>query len=74
LPFVPLNYRLPPAQIVGLAARMVPALIVADDAAIWIFTSGTSGSAKQAVLRHRHLASYVISWSSCRPTPTKPCS
>ena len=32
-----------------------------DDIAILLFTSGTTGEAKTAVLRHRHLTSYVIS-------------
>ena len=31
-----------------------------DDIAILLFTSGTTGEPKTAVLRHRHLASYVI--------------
>ena len=33
----------------------------ADAAAVILFTSGTTGAAKAAVLRHRHLVSYVIS-------------
>src|SRR5581483_3262517 len=33
-----------------------------DDAvAIWLFTSGTTGEPKAALLRHRHLVSYVLS-------------
>jgi acyl-CoA synthetase (AMP-forming)/AMP-acid ligase II len=32
-----------------------------EDVAVLLFTSGTSGEPKAAVLRHRHLASYVIS-------------
>lgn len=32
-----------------------------EDIAILLFTSGTTGEPKAAVLRHRHLASYVIS-------------
>ena len=32
-----------------------------DDIAILLFTSGTTGEPKTAVLRHRHLTSYVIS-------------
>ena len=32
-----------------------------EDIAILLFTSGTTGDPKAAVLRHRHLASYVIS-------------
>jgi acyl-CoA synthetase (AMP-forming)/AMP-acid ligase II len=31
-----------------------------DDIAILLFTSGTTGDSKAAVLRHKHLASYVI--------------
>jgi fatty-acyl-CoA synthase len=32
-----------------------------DDIAVLLFTSGTTGDPKAAVLRHRHLVSYVIS-------------
>jgi acyl-CoA synthetase (AMP-forming)/AMP-acid ligase II len=32
-----------------------------DDVAVLLFTSGTTGEPKAAVLRHRHLVSYVIS-------------
>jgi fatty-acyl-CoA synthase len=32
-----------------------------DDIAVLLFTSGTTGDPKAAVLRHRHLSSYVIS-------------
>ncbi len=35
--------------------------IVDVDIAVLLFTSGTTGEPKAAVLRHRHLASYVIS-------------
>lgn len=31
-----------------------------DDVAVLLFTSGTTGEPKTAVLRHRHLASYII--------------
>jgi fatty-acyl-CoA synthase len=31
-----------------------------DDIAVLLFTSGTTGEPKAAVLRHRHLASYVV--------------
>ena len=31
-----------------------------DDLAIMLFTSGTTGAPKAALLRHRHLTSYVI--------------
>jgi acyl-CoA synthetase (AMP-forming)/AMP-acid ligase II len=33
----------------------------ADAVAIWLFTSGTTGEPKAALLRHRHLVSYVLS-------------
>ena len=32
-----------------------------EQVAIWLFTSGTSGDPKAALLRHRHLVSYVLS-------------
>jgi acyl-CoA synthetase (AMP-forming)/AMP-acid ligase II len=32
-----------------------------DAVAIWLFTSGTTGEPKAALLRHRHLVSYVLS-------------
>lgn len=32
-----------------------------DAVAIWLFTSGTTGQPKAALLRHRHLVSYVLS-------------
>jgi acyl-CoA synthetase (AMP-forming)/AMP-acid ligase II len=32
-----------------------------DDVAVLLFTSGTTGEPKAAVLRHRHLTSYVVS-------------
>lgn len=32
-----------------------------EDVAVLLFTSGTTGAPKAAVLRHRHLASYVVS-------------
>lgn len=31
-----------------------------DEVAIWLFTSGTTGEPKAALLRHRHLVSYVL--------------
>jgi acyl-CoA synthetase (AMP-forming)/AMP-acid ligase II len=38
-----------------------PGFLDPEDIAILLFTSGTTGDPKAAVLRHRHLASYVIS-------------
>jgi fatty-acyl-CoA synthase len=32
-----------------------------DQVAIWLFTSGTTGEPKAALLRHRHLVAYVMS-------------
>jgi acyl-CoA synthetase (AMP-forming)/AMP-acid ligase II len=32
-----------------------------EQVAIWLFTSGTTGEPKAALLRHRHLVSYVLS-------------
>lgn len=99
LPFSPLNYRLPDEALRRLAARIAPALIVADDdmagrldgiegieilprgamrdrtahpapqgfepvegsdVAVLLFTSGTSGEPKAAMLRHENLTSYVF--------------
>ncbi|MGH8997826.1 MAG: class I adenylate-forming enzyme family protein [Acidimicrobiia bacterium] len=100
VPFVPVNYRLPDAQLCAILARTAPALAVGSepileriagvegitalsrdelhervakaspaepdfvdpaDIAVLLYTSGTTGDPKAAVLRHRHLASYVIS-------------
>jgi acyl-CoA synthetase (AMP-forming)/AMP-acid ligase II len=36
-----------------------------DDVAVLLFTSGTTGEPKAAVLRHRHLASYVLTTVEC---------
>ncbi|HOL37581.1 MAG TPA: AMP-binding protein, partial [Rubrivivax sp.] len=98
VPFVPLNYRLTPAEIGALLARIAPAWLVADrqllanvevpagvrvvardeflalagqgealDAqadpssiAVQLFTSGTTGAPKAAVLRHENLMSYIL--------------
>ncbi len=38
----------------------VPSPAVPDDVAVLLYTSGTSGAAKAAILRHRHLAAYVL--------------
>ena len=100
VPYVPLNYRLTPAQLDPLLKRIEPALIIIDGAheapplkfgmatvmtrseflrrtrgvpavqAVWsddpsgiavqLFTSGTTGEPKAAILRHEHLVSYII--------------
>ena len=102
MPFVPVNYRLPDAELRKLIARTAPALVVVDDdmapriagvegadlllrsafearflsaapgpvealpepandIAVLLFTSGTTGEPKAAVLRHANLTSYVMS-------------
>ena len=38
----------------------LPPFIDPEDIAVLLFTSGTTGEPKAAVLRHRHLASYII--------------
>lgn len=43
------------------ANRQAERPVVEADIAVLLFTSGTTGEPKAAVLRHRHLASYVIS-------------
>ena len=43
------------------ALREAPPPEVQSDVAIHLFTSGTTGEPKAAVLRHRHLTAYVIS-------------
>jgi acyl-CoA synthetase (AMP-forming)/AMP-acid ligase II len=97
VPFVPLNYRLPRAQLLDLLGRHQNPVVVAagdmaaqlaavgldvvdpaklvgsgepsatdatpadgDDTALLLYTSGTTAAPKAAVLRHRHLTSYVI--------------
>ncbi|HTN78175.1 MAG TPA: AMP-binding protein [Acidimicrobiales bacterium] len=54
------------AELLALAADHAAAIsdelpfVDPDDVAVLLFTSGTTGDPKAAVLRHRHLASYVI--------------
>jgi acyl-CoA synthetase (AMP-forming)/AMP-acid ligase II len=43
----------------GSASAPLPA-VDADDIAILLFTSGTTGEPKVAILRHRHLVSYIL--------------
>ncbi|MBV9509935.1 MAG: acyl--CoA ligase, partial [Caulobacteraceae bacterium] len=49
------------AACVDSANREAERPIADIDIAVLLFTSGTTGEPKAAVLRHRHLASYVIS-------------
>jgi acyl-CoA synthetase (AMP-forming)/AMP-acid ligase II len=49
------------AACVDPGGRAADAPAVDRDIAVLLFTSGTTGEPKVAVLRHRHLASYVIS-------------
>jgi long-chain acyl-CoA synthetase len=98
IPYVPLNYRLTPAEINELIARVAPAVLVTsaefsgklearDDVqmidrsdfmalpatdqqptpnedprsvAVQLFTSGTTGKPKAAILRHENLMSYIV--------------
>ena len=99
LPFAPLNYRLPDADLNKLLVRTAPCVAVVDDdmvarlevvhgvtivsrsafnsacraegeeelpyvepdVGVLLFTSGTTGEPKAAILRHSNLTSYVIS-------------
>ncbi len=38
----------------------LPGFVDPDDVAVLLYTSGTSGTPKAAILRHRHLTAYVI--------------
>jgi len=48
------------ARAEGAAAREEPWSMEMDDTAILLFTSGTTGAPKAAVLRQKHLVSYVL--------------
>ena len=45
----------------GAAAPAAAGFVDPDEIAVLLYTSGTTGEPKAAVLRHKHLASYVIS-------------
>ncbi|HVN37757.1 MAG TPA: class I adenylate-forming enzyme family protein [Myxococcota bacterium] len=48
------------AQARGGSARSAEWSMEGDDIAVLLFTSGTTGPPKAAVLRHRHLVSYIL--------------
>jgi hypothetical protein len=70
VPFSPLNYRLPAAQLADLAAGLGerPCMVMDEQyASAWTGSSrwcstpaGTTAKPKGAVLRHSHLLSYVL--------------
>jgi acyl-CoA synthetase (AMP-forming)/AMP-acid ligase II len=53
-----------PAELEKIAATEADAVglpeVSADDVAVLLFTSGTTGDPKAAVLRHRHLVAYIF--------------
>ncbi|HEV7536818.1 MAG TPA: AMP-binding protein, partial [Acidimicrobiia bacterium] len=49
------------AQVAAATGDEGPALTDPEEVAVWLFTSGTTGEPKAALLRHRHLTSYVLS-------------
>jgi acyl-CoA synthetase (AMP-forming)/AMP-acid ligase II len=59
--FMPRSAFLAATSVAGAAAVAAAAADDPDDIAVLLFTSGTTGEPKAAVLRHRHLSSYVIS-------------
>ena len=111
VPFSPVNYRAPDAQLAGILSRVEDGLMICDadevdrlracgandvvtkdefvaslddvdstgadfpfvdpeEVAVLLFTSGTTSEPKAAVLRHRHLVSYIISsveFLGCEP-------
>ena len=52
--------RLLEPSVAAAADVELPPFVDPDDVAIVLYTSGTSGTPKAALLRHRHLAAYVI--------------
>lgn len=99
-PFVPLNYRLTPGELISLSSEISPSVAICnedsdatigdvdgvqkvlrstfldatasgqvsepawnmdpDEIAILLYTSGTTGPPKAAVLRHKHLFAYIL--------------
>ena len=47
-------------ELLGARGDATPGFVDPEEIAILLFTSGTTGEPKAAVLRHRHLASYVL--------------
>ena len=41
-----------------------------DDIAVLLFTSGTTGAPKAAILRQKHLVSYILGAVEFAPPPT----